>query len=122
MKLKSSFFIFLIKIKLLPKPMSEFSLNLRVKNIKEGGMWRRQKKRNLSTEKHVKLIISEKVLKPLPEIIPQARLVEDLEADSLDTVEILMALEDEFDLSIPDSEGHKLKTVGDILKYIDEKI
>ena len=96
--------------------MPEFSLIFRAK---EGGMW--QRKKNLSTEKHIKLIISEKLLKPITEIIPHAKLIEDLEADSLDTVEILMALEDEFDLEIPDEDAEKLKTVKDALDYVESK-
>ncbi len=46
--------------------------------------------------------------------------INDLGADSLDTVELVMELEDEFDLSIPDEEAEKIKTVGDAIKYIEE--
>jgi acyl carrier protein len=46
--------------------------------------------------------------------------INDLGADSLDTVELVMELEDEFDLSIPDEEAEKIKTVGDAVKYIEE--
>ena len=45
--------------------------------------------------------------------------INDLGADSLDTVELVMELEDEFDLSIPDEEAEKIKTVGDAIKYIE---
>jgi acyl carrier protein len=48
--------------------------------------------------------------------------MEDLGADSLDTVELVMAFEKEFDIDIPDEEAEKLKTVGDALRYLQEKM
>ena len=51
-----------------------------------------------------------------------ASFMEDLGADSLDTVELVMAFEKEFDIDIPDEEAEKLKTVGDALKYLQEKM
>lgn len=53
------------------------------------------------------------------EITPETSLMKDLEADSLDAVEIIMALEDEFNVEIPDTEAEKFKTIGDIVKYIE---
>jgi acyl carrier protein len=47
-------------------------------------------------------------------------LMKDLEADSLDAVEIIMAIEDEFDLQIPDEEAEKFQLVGDLVKYVDD--
>jgi acyl carrier protein len=55
-------------------------------------------------------------------IVPEARLIEDLGADSLDTVEMLMTLEDEFGIAIPDDEAVKLKTVASIVELIDAKL
>jgi acyl carrier protein len=52
------------------------------------------------------------------ELIPQANLRDDLNLDSLDAVEIMMLFEEEFDITIPDEDAEKLKTVGDILNYI----
>ena len=49
-------------------------------------------------------------------------LMKDLEADSLDAVEIIMAIEEEFDLEIPDEEAEKFKMVGDLVKYVDNNI
>lgn len=49
-------------------------------------------------------------------------LMKDLEADSLDAVEIIMAIEDEFDIEIPDEEAEKFQTIGDIVKYVEEKV
>ncbi|NLK72136.1 MAG: acyl carrier protein [Clostridiales bacterium] len=48
-------------------------------------------------------------------------LMKDLEADSLDAVEIIMAIEDEFDIEIPDEDAEKFQSIGDIIKYIEEK-
>jgi acyl carrier protein len=51
-----------------------------------------------------------------------ASFMEDLGADSLDTVELVMAFEKEFDIDIPDEEAEKLRTVGDALKYLQDKL
>ncbi len=53
---------------------------------------------------------------------PEAKFVEDLGADSLDQVELVMALEDEFDLEIPDEDAQKLQSVGSVLEYVQSKI
>lgn len=53
------------------------------------------------------------------EITMQTSLIKDLEADSLDAVEIVMALEDEFSVEIPDTDAEKFKTIGDIVEYIE---
>jgi acyl carrier protein len=58
-----------------------------------------------------------------PEKITDAtHFVNDLGADSLDTVELVMEFEDEFELSIPDEDAEKITTVGDAVKYIEEKV
>lgn len=54
------------------------------------------------------------------EITPKTSLMNDLEADSLDAVEIMMALEDEFEIEIPDEDAEKFTCIGDIVKYIEE--
>lgn len=56
------------------------------------------------------------------EVTEEASFIDDLGADSLDTVELVMALEEEFNQEIPDEEAEKLKTVGDAVKYIGEKV
>ncbi len=53
-------------------------------------------------------------------VLPETHLMKDLEADSLDAVEIIMAIEDEFDLEVPDEDAEKFQIVGDIVKYIEE--
>ena len=57
----------------------------------------------------------------LEEVTPQATFIDDLGADSLDTVEIVMALEEEFKAEIPDEDAEKMKTVGEAIKYIEER-
>jgi len=74
-----------------------------------------------SIEEKVKRIIEEKLSVNPDQITISAKFAEDLKADSLDTVELVMALEDEFGLDIPDEEADKIKTVGDAIKYIESK-
>jgi len=68
----------------------------------------------------VKEIVVEKLNVDESEIIPTARFIEDLGADSLDTVELIMKFEEEFDLNIPDPEAENLKTVQDAIDYIQK--
>ncbi len=72
-------------------------------------------------EERVKKIIVEQLAVDAAEVTPQAQFVQDLGADSLDTVELVMALEEEFDIEIPDEDAEKIKTVGDAVAYIKEK-
>lgn len=69
----------------------------------------------------VKEIIAKQLGVKLEEVTPQATFIDDLGADSLDTVEIVMALEEEFKAEIPDEDAEKMKTVGEAIKYIEEK-
>ncbi|HAA03743.1 MAG TPA: acyl carrier protein [Syntrophobacteraceae bacterium] len=55
-------------------------------------------------------------------VTPEAHVVDDLGADSLDIVELVMALEEAFDLEIPDEDAEKIRTVQDILQYLDGRI
>ncbi len=72
-------------------------------------------------EERVKKIITEQLAADAAEVTPQAQFVQDLGADSLDTVELVMALEEEFDIEIPDEDAEKIKTVGEAISYIKEK-
>ena len=69
----------------------------------------------------VRKLIAEQMHLDVETITENKRIVEDLGADSLDTVEMLMTLEDEFSVSIPDEDALNLKTVSDIAKYISKK-
>ena len=71
------------------------------------------------TEK-VKQIISEQLGVEEAEVTPTASFVDDLGADSLDTVELVMEFEEEFDITIPDEEAEKIQTVGQAIDYIKE--
>jgi acyl carrier protein len=74
-----------------------------------------------SAESRVKeIIINELGVEP-EKVTSQASFVEDLGADSLDTVELVMAFEEEFGIEIPDEDAEQLQTVGDAIKYLQEK-
>lgn len=70
----------------------------------------------------IKSIIAEQLGVKPEEVTPQASFIEDLGADSLDTVELVMALEEEFEIEIPDEDAEKMASVGDAVKYIEEKL
>jgi acyl carrier protein len=72
-------------------------------------------------EEKVKDIIVEQLGVNPEQVTPQAKFIEDLGADSLDTVELVMAFEEEFNVEVPDEEAEKLQTVGDVVKYIEDK-
>ncbi len=69
----------------------------------------------------VKEIIVEQLGVNPDQVTPEASFIEDLGADSLDTVEMVMAFEEEFGAEIPDEEAEKLQKVGDVIRYIEEK-
>lgn len=70
----------------------------------------------------VKSVVSEKLNVGEDQVTAEAKFVEDLGADSLDQVELIMALEDEFELKIPEEEAEKLTTVGAAVDFILEKV
>jgi acyl carrier protein len=83
---------------------------------------RKEGSRAMATvEERVKKIIAEQLGVEEDEVTPEASFVEDLGADSLDTVELVMALEEEFSIEIPDEDAEKILTVGKALEYIKEK-
>jgi acyl carrier protein len=73
------------------------------------------------TEK-VKKMIVEQLGVSEAEVIPEAKFIDDLGADSLDIVELIMALEDEYGIEIPDEDAEKMETVGDAIRYIEEHL
>ena len=73
----------------------------------------------MSIEDRVKKIVSDQLGTSLDEIQRDSSFVDDLGADSLDTVELVMALEEEFDLEIADEDAEKISTVNDALEYIN---
>jgi len=70
----------------------------------------------------VKEIIQDKLGVEPSKITENASFIDDLGADSLDTVELIMQMEEEFNLEIPDEEAEKLTTVGDVVRYIEENV
>ena len=72
----------------------------------------------MSVEQKVKEIIVEQLGVEESQVTDNAKFVEDLGADSLDTVELVMALEEEFSLEIPDTDAEKIRSVGDAITYI----
>ena len=75
-----------------------------------------------NVEEKVKDIIVEQLGVEREKLTSEASFMEDLGADSLDTVELVMAFEKEFDIDIPDEDAEKLRTVGDAMNYLHEKI
>jgi acyl carrier protein len=75
----------------------------------------------MATEDKVKEIIVDQLGVEADQVKPEASFIDDLGADSLDTVELVMAFEEEFDLEIPDEDAEKIKTVGNAIDYIKSK-
>lgn len=75
----------------------------------------------MSVEEKVIDIVSEQLGVPKEEVTRESSFVDDLKADSLDVVELVMEFEDEFSITIPDDDYEKIRTVGDAIDYIEEK-
>ena len=73
-----------------------------------------------NVQERVKNIIVEQLGVEADQVKPEAQFVNDLGADSLDTVELIMRLEEEFDIEIPDEKAEKIKTVGEAVGYIEQ--
>jgi acyl carrier protein len=73
-------------------------------------------------EDRVKEIIVEQLGVSADQVKPEARFIDDLGADSLDTVELIMALEEEFNVEIPDEDAEKMATVGDAMSYLRDHV
>jgi acyl carrier protein len=73
-----------------------------------------------SIEDKVRDIIVDQLGVNAEQVVKEARFIEDLGADSLDTVELVMAFEEEFSIEVPDEEAEKLQTVGDVVAYVEE--
>jgi acyl carrier protein len=74
-----------------------------------------------SIEERVKDIIVDQLGVSAEQVTQEAKFVEDLGADSLDTVELVMAFEEEFEIEVPDEEAEKLQSVGDVISYINSQ-
>ena len=69
----------------------------------------------------IKSIIEEQLAVSKEELTPQASFIEDLGADSLDIVELIMALEEEYEMEIPDEDAEKIQTVDDVINYVQAR-
>ncbi len=76
---------------------------------------------SMVADERIKKIIAEQLGVEEEDVVPDASFVEDLGADSLDTVELVMALEEEFDVEIPDEDAEKIQKVSQAIEYIKEK-
>ena len=74
------------------------------------------------SEERVKQIIVDQLGVAPEQVTPEASFIDDLGADSLDTVELVMALEEEFDIEIPDEDAEKMTTVADAIKYLESHV
>lgn len=75
----------------------------------------------MAVEERVKKIIAEQLGVEEDDVVSEAKFVEDLGADSLDTVELVMALEEEFEIEIPDEDAEKIQTVAAAVDFVKEK-
>ncbi len=75
----------------------------------------------MTIEEKVRKLIAEKLEVDYNEVVPQAALIDDLGADSLALVELIMTMEEEFDIEVPDDDAEKLVTVENAITYIKEK-
>ena len=89
-------------------------------NIKQNEKMSMNIKQNV--EERVKIVVAKALTVGPEKVVREARFVEDLGADSLDTVELVMALEEEFGSDIPDSAAEKLTSVGDAINYVENAL
>ena len=73
-------------------------------------------------EKRVEEIIVEQLGVTPEEVVPEASFIDDLGADSLDIVELVMAMEEEFDIEIPDEHAERMQTIGSAIQYLKERL
>ena len=103
------------------RPPEKYLEGLAVKRKFTAGVLFCRRKTSVSIEEKVIGIVSDQLDVPKEEISRDSSFVDDLKADSLDIVELVMALEDEFDVKIPDEDYDKIKTVGNAITYIEGK-
>lgn len=76
----------------------------------------------MAVEDRIREIIVDQLGVPSEEVVPEASFIDDLGADSLDIVELVMAIEEVFALEIPDDDAEKIQTIQDAISYVDERI
>lgn len=75
----------------------------------------------MSVEAKIKELIVEQLGVSAEEVVPEANFIDDLGADSLDIVELVMAIEEEFTVEIPDEDAERIQTIGDAISYVEER-
>ncbi|MCE2390080.1 MAG: acyl carrier protein [Proteobacteria bacterium] len=75
----------------------------------------------MAVEDRVKEIIVEQLGVSAEEVVNEASFIDDLGADSLDIVELVMAIEEEFGIEVPDDDAEKMQNIGDVVSYVEEK-
>ena len=75
----------------------------------------------MAVEDKVREIIVEQLGVSADEVVAEASFIDDLGADSLDIVELVMAIEEEFDIEVPDEEAERMQNIGDVIAYVEEK-
>ena len=75
----------------------------------------------MAVEDKIREIIIEQLGVATEEVVPEASFIDDLGADSLDIVELVMAIEDEFGLEIPDEDAERMQNIGDVISYVEER-
>ena len=75
----------------------------------------------MAVEDKIKEIIVEQLGVAAEEVVPEASFIDDLGADSLDIVELVMAIEEEFGLEIPDEDAERMLNIGDVISYVEER-
>lgn len=76
----------------------------------------------MAVEEKIREIIVEQLSVASGEVVPEASFIDDLGADSLDIVELVMAIEEEFGLEIPDDDAEKMQTIQDAISYVEERV
>ena len=75
----------------------------------------------MAVEEKIREIIIEQLGVAAEEVVPEASFIDDLGADSLDIVELVMAIEEEFGLEIPDEDAERMQNIGDVISYVEER-
>jgi acyl carrier protein len=94
----------------------------RIKGFNKKNRQLKKEVNDMGVEEKIRKIICEQLNVSEEDVVPKASFVDDLGADSLDQVELIMAMEEEFDISIPDEDAEKIATVQDAINYINKAL
>jgi acyl carrier protein len=114
-------FITVFTKQVIQLPLDNLMVDSKIQQLSENERNRRRSYMS-DTQERITVIIVDLLGVEEDQVVPEARFREDLEADSLDLVELIMAFEEEFGGEISDEEAQKITTVGEAIKYIDERM